>query len=153
MSPSRALHDAACLLLRLGLAAVFVAHGWQKFYDWTIDGTTDRFAEMNIPFPEITAPGMAVLELVGGAMLGFGIVTRLIAAMFTAAMIGAIVLVHAENGPFVADGGFELTLVLATGSLVIVLLGPGRVRLDKLLIKWFSSEDDEVVEVAPRRRK
>lgn len=153
MTPSRALHDAACLLLRLGLATVFVAHGWQKFYNWTIDGTTERFTEMNIPFPEVTAPSVAVLELVGGGMLALGIVTRLVAAVFTATMVGAIVFVHAGNGPFVGDGGFELVLVLAAGSAAVVLLGPGRVRMDRLLIKWFSSEDDELVEVAPRGRK
>jgi putative oxidoreductase len=153
MTPSRVLNDAACLLLRLALATVFVAHGWQKFYDRTIDGTTDWFIELNIPFPEITAPSVAVLELVGGGLLGLGILTRVVAAAFTGVMVGALMFVHVENGPFIADNGFEFVLVLAAGSAAVVLLGPGRARMDKLLIKWFRTEDDEMMEVAPRGRK
>lgn len=149
MSPSRALNDAAALLLRLVLAAVFVAHGWQKVYDWTIDGTTDRFVEMDIPFPEVSAPSLAVLELVGGGLLGLGVFTRLLAAALGAAMIGALVLVHVDNGPFVTDNGFELVLVLAGGCLAIGLMGPGRVRADRVLVRWFSREDD--MEMAPTR--
>ncbi|WP_166354725.1 DoxX family protein [Phytoactinopolyspora limicola] len=153
MSPSRALNDAACLLLRLALAFVFVAHGWQKFYDWSIDGTIERFAEMNIPFPDVSAPSVAVLELVGGGLLGLGILTRVLAAVLAGTMIGALVLVHAENGPFVVANGFELVLVLAAGCIAVVLLGPGRVRADKLLIRWFRTEDDEMVQVTPRGRR
>ncbi|NED99351.1 DoxX family protein [Phytoactinopolyspora halotolerans] len=153
MNPSRALHDVACLLLRLVLAVVFVAHGWQKFYDWTLDGTRETFTEMDVPFADVAAPGVAVLELVGGGMLGLGILTRLVAAAFSGVMVGALVLVHAENGIFIEDGGIELVLVLAGGCAAIVLLGPGRIRMDRMLVRWFSSEEEEVVEVAPKRRK
>jgi uncharacterized membrane protein YphA (DoxX/SURF4 family) len=61
--------------------------------------------------------------------------------------------VPVENGPFIADNGFEFVLVLAAGSAAVVLLGPGRARMDKLLIKWFRTDDEEMVEVAPRGRK
>ncbi len=147
------MNDAACLLLRLVLAVVFVAHGWQKVYDWTIDGTRDTFTELDIPFPDVAAPSVAVLELVGGGMLGLGILTRLVAAALAGSMVGALVLVHAENGLFIEDGGIELVLVLAGGCAAVVLLGPGRIRSDRMLIKWFSSDEDEMVEVAPKRRK
>jgi putative oxidoreductase len=153
MNPSRALNDAACLLLRLVLAVVFVAHGWQKFYDWTIDGTTERFVEWGVPFPEIAAPAVAVLELVGGGLLGLGVFTRLIALALAGTMIGALVLVHSEFGPFVADGGYELVAVLAGGCVAVALLGPGRVRADRMIARWFASDEDAVPEAAPRGRR
>lgn len=153
MNASRALNDAACLLLRLVLAVVFVAHGWQKFYDWTLDGTVERFTEWGVPFPDVSAPAVAVLELVGGGLLGLGIFTRLMAAVLAASMIGALVLVHAEHGPFVVDNGFELVLVLAGGCVAVVLLGPGRVRSDGMIARWFAKDQDAVVEPQPRGRR
>ncbi|AYY15203.1 DoxX family protein [Actinobacteria bacterium YIM 96077] len=153
MAPTRVLHDAGRLLLRAALAVVFVAHGWQKVYDWTIEGTTERFVDMEIPFPEVSAPTVAVLELVGGGLLGLGVLTRLVAVALGSSMIGALVLVHAENGPFVEDGGWELVLVLAAGCMTIALVGPGRVRMDRVLVRWFEKEDDELAEPPPRGRK
>jgi putative oxidoreductase len=42
-------------------------------------------------------------------------------------------LVHAENGVFVADNGFELVLALVAGLLVIAMLGAGRLSADGIL--------------------
>lgn len=140
---SQVMYDAASLVLRLALAVVFVAHGWQKVYVWTIDGTVERFAEMDIPAADIAGPGVAILEIVGGALIGLGIGTRLLAAALGAVMVGAVVFVHAENGVFVADNGFELALVLAAGCVVLVLLGPGAARADLLFPR---KEDDEWVD-------
>lgn len=146
MNFSHVMYDIACLVLRLALAVVFVAHGWQKFYVWSIDGTVERFTEMDVPFPDVAAPGVAILELVGGGLLGLGIGTRVLAAALGATMAGALALVHLDNGVFVADNGFELVLMLATGCLVLVLLGPGAVRADLLFSR---SDDDEWADAYP----
>lgn len=151
MSPTRALNDAGKLLLRAALGVVFIAHGWDKIYDRTIEGTTEWFQDMEIPFPEVSAPAVAVLELVGGGLVAFGILTRVVAAALAGTMVGALVLVHAENGPFVADGGWELVLVLAAGCLALTLGGPGRVRADRLLVRWFEKEDDDLADAPPPR--
>lgn len=140
---SNVLYDTACLVMRLALAVVFVAHGWQKVYVWTLDGTAERFADMGVPAPDITAPGVAMLELVGGGLLGLGIATRFVAACLAGAMASALLLVHAENGVFVIDNGFELVLVLAAGCVVVVLLGPGAVKADWLFAR---GDDDEWVD-------
>lgn len=136
---SQVMYDAASLILRAALAVVFVAHGWQKVYVWTIDGTVERFAEMSVPAADIAGPGVAILEIVGGGLIGLGIATRLLAGALGGVMVGAVVFVHGENGVFVADNGFELALVLAAGCVVLVLLGPGAVRADLL----FTRKDED----------
>lgn len=122
--------SAGLLVLRLGLGVVFLAHGAQKVFEAGLDGTAASFAGMGIPFAEILGPVVALLELVGGALLILGLATRAIALALAVDMIVAALLVHLAAGFFAADGGYELTLVLATGALALVLAGPGRFALD-----------------------
>ncbi|WP_350271502.1 DoxX family protein [Brevibacterium sp. CBA3109] len=46
-----------------------MAHGWEKFNKWTVSGTTQRFAQMGVPLPDIAAPFATFIELIGGALL------------------------------------------------------------------------------------
>jgi putative oxidoreductase len=48
-------------------------------------------------------------------------------------MIVATLLVHLPNGIFVADGGFELTLILAAAAITLALSGAGRFSLGALI--------------------
>src|SRR5438132_3150459 len=65
--------DIARLTLRVVLGIVFFAHGWQKFFSYTIPGAQGAFAKMQIPAAQLVAPAVASLELVGGAVLVVGI--------------------------------------------------------------------------------
>ncbi|HET6242462.1 MAG TPA: DoxX family protein, partial [Arthrobacter sp.] len=118
---------------RVIAGVVFAAHGWQKYNEFTIAGTQGSFAQLGVPAPEITAPLVATLELVGGIALILGVLTRVFAALLTLDMLGALVLVHAPKGVFVSEGGYELVLVLAAASLAIALAGPGRISVDHAL--------------------
>lgn len=120
------------LLLRLVLGAVFVAHGAQKLWINGIPATQEGFAGMGVPFPEITAIVVAVLEVAGGLLLAIGFGTRIIAALLAIDMIVALVLVHLAAGFFAADGGYEFVLTLAVASLALVFTGPGRFAIDAL---------------------
>jgi putative oxidoreductase len=48
-------------------------------------------------------------------------------------MLGALFLVHASAGVFVATGGYELVLLLAAGAAAIALAGAGRISADAAL--------------------
>lgn len=48
--------DLALLLLRLATGLVFVMHGAQKFFTYTLPGTTQAFTQMGVPVPGISAP-------------------------------------------------------------------------------------------------
>src|SRR5262245_34005420 len=93
------------LILRAGLAVIFVFHGLGKVnaeteWGWSWHpGGQDAMAG---PLQMAVAWG----ELVGGIALGLGLLTRLAALGIAAIMAGAIVTVHGEHG-FALPMGFE----------------------------------------------
>ncbi|MDO4927511.1 MAG: DoxX family protein [Corynebacterium sp.] len=126
------IRDAALLLLRLILGAVFIAHGLQKFIIHGIDDTAQQFSSWGIPQPRLFVWFAGLGEVVGGAMLIIGLLTTLAAGVLAVEMIAAIVMVHLPNGVFVADGGVEYALVLLISLLMIVVFGSGRASLDEV---------------------
>jgi putative oxidoreductase len=136
LSPARtapALTDVALLVSRMALGVVLLAHGWQKLDEWTVAGTAKAFGDMGIPAPSLAAPFVTGVELVGGAALILGLLTPVVALLNLLNMLGAIVLVHAQNGLFVGDGGVEFVLTILAGLAVIAVLGAGRFSTDELL--------------------
>lgn len=127
------LTTTARTVLRVVVGFLFAAHGWQKFNEWTIAGTTAAFGDMGIPMSEIAAPVIATLELVGGIALILGLLTRPVAVLLTLDMLGALILVHISAGVFVANNGYELVLLLGAAALALALVGPGRASFDYAL--------------------
>ncbi|MFJ3959262.1 DoxX family protein [Arthrobacter sp. NPDC090010] len=125
--------DTALAVLRIALGVVFFAHGWQKVFEFTLPGVQGSFGQMGVPAAEIAGPAIAFLELIGGAALVLGLVTRVVGALLALDMLGAIVLVHAQAGLFVDQGGMELVLVLGVGALALAIAGAGRFSLDALV--------------------
>jgi putative oxidoreductase len=76
------------------------------------------------------APFIGATETVGGALLIVGLATPPVAAALTIDMLVALFTTHIDRGFFVADGGFELVLLLAGASLTLALAGPGRYSVD-----------------------
>src|SRR5215470_1341475 len=76
------------LLLRLMAGGVFFWEGILKFV-YANQGV-GRFTKLGIPFPHFTATFIGYLEIVGGALLLSGLMTRLIAIPFVAEMIVAM---------------------------------------------------------------
>lgn len=133
-SKSPSLTTAAQTLLRLVVGFLFAAHGWQKYVQFTLDGTTAAFGQMGVPAAALVAPVVASLELAGGIALILGVLTRVFATLLALNMLGALFLVHAPAGVFVENGGFELVLALAAGAAAIALMGPGRISVDRFIL-------------------
>ena len=70
----------ATLLIRLMAGGVFLWEGVMKFVFPTTLGV-GRFLKLGIPVPEIMAPFVGVMEIVGGALFVLGLFTRLGAAL------------------------------------------------------------------------
>ena len=132
-SKAPALTDLALLVARVALGVILLAHGWQKFDEWTLAGTGAAFADMGIPAATAAATFTTFVEMIGGAALILGAFTPVLAALNIVTLLGALVLVHAGNGVFVGDNGYELVLALAAGLLVIASLGAGKYSIDGLL--------------------
>ncbi|WP_413454761.1 DoxX family protein [Glutamicibacter sp. FR1] len=129
------LQTAARILLRLAFGFLFLAHGWQKYFQFTIEGTIAAFGQMGVPAANLLAPVAATLEIAGGAAIILGLLTRVFAGLLGVQMIVALFMVHAADGVFVENRGFELVLALAAGALALLLVGPGRISLDALIFK------------------
>lgn len=78
----------ATILLRLMAGGVFFWEGILKFV-YANQGV-GRFTKLGIPFPELTANFIGVLEIGGGLLLIFGLLTRFISFVFIIEMIVAI---------------------------------------------------------------
>jgi len=140
-----ARYALAPLVLRLGLAVVFIFHGMQKVRQGDAWGTA-----WNAEMPTAMQAAVAWGELLGGLAMALGFLTRLAALGLIAIMVGAIVTVHGKNGfpmlqfdekglPLLKDGfpviGFEYNfalIVIATGAF---LLGSGVLGLDFWLFR------------------
>lgn len=120
------------LVLRVVTGFIFIMHGWQKF-DQGMPATTEGFTAMGVFLPEVMAPFISGLELIGGIALVLGLLSRPIAVLLVANMIGALFLVHAPNGFFAEAGGYEFVLALAAMSATVALAGPGKFSVDGLL--------------------
>jgi uncharacterized membrane protein YphA (DoxX/SURF4 family) len=128
--------DFAALLLRLGLAAIFIVHGVMKIVQ-----EFPLIQEEIISFGAQTAAGW--VELVCGILLAIGLFSRLAAIPLIIEQIMAIYLVtgaRALAGPAIQASGADYTkvgpefnLVLITMCLAVIALGSGVMSVDHCL--------------------
>lgn len=119
----------ALLVLRVVAGGIFLAHGAQKVFEYTLAGTATAFADMGVPMAGLVGPSVAVIELVGGTLLVVGIFSRVAALLLLGDMLGAILFVHAPAGLWVDAGGVEFVALLAATAATILIAGPGRYSL------------------------
>ncbi|MEV6288604.1 DoxX family protein [Kribbella sp. NPDC051770] len=127
--------DLALLIARVGAGVVFVAHGWQKFRTNGLDATARGFEQMGVPAPSLSAYYAAGAELLAGTALILGLLTSVAGLLLVLDMAGAFLFVHMSNGVFVAEGGWELVVVLGLLALTLAAVGPGRYSLDRVLTR------------------
>jgi len=134
--------ETAPLILRVMLGLVFFPHGAQKVLGWFgghgLAGTLDYFTQtMGVPL--ILALLVIAAEFLGSLGLIVGLLTRVAAFGIGCVMLGAIALVHWQNGFFMNWGGnqggegFEYHLLALAISMALMISGGGRFSLDGLL--------------------
>ncbi len=139
------------LIIRLMVGAVFISEGIQKFL-YPADLGAGRFAKIGIPAPELLAPFVAVVEIVGGTMLILGLFTR-VAALFL--VINMCVAILSTKIPILLGHGFwgfslrsldrygflsmaheaRTDWAMLLGSLFLLIVGAGRLSIDALLAR------------------
>lgn len=78
----------ATIVLRLMAGGVFFSEGILKFV--YVNQGVGRFTKIGMPFPAVTATGIGILEIVGGALLMAGLMTRVMSFVFVGEMVVAI---------------------------------------------------------------
>ncbi|WP_337662690.1 DoxX family protein, partial [Streptomyces sp. McG8] len=128
--------DLGLLLLRLGTGGVLAAHGTQKLFGWFggggIEGTGQFMESIGYAPGKVSATAAGVAETGGGLLLALGLATPAAGAAAAGAMAGASA-VHAPNGFFNQEGGFEYAASLGLTAAGLAVAGPGRLSLDHLL--------------------
>jgi putative oxidoreductase len=125
------MRDFFAFIGRLGLAAVLLAHGSQKFLQWGIPGTITAFGQLGVPVPHIAAWFAALVEVAGGVSLIIGLAMPLFGVLIALEMAGALYFVDLPHGPL-QTVTFEALLV-GTGALALGFNG-GRWSLDYALV-------------------
>jgi len=116
------------LPIRILAGLALILHGLPKITD--ISGTQSFFPNIGLP-PELAIP-VALLEVIGGLAILFGILTRIAAGLFIIEMIGATVVAKLSKG-FV--GGFELELLIMAICISLFITGPGRISIEYDVLK------------------
>ena len=138
-----ALRDAVLLAARLGIGIAFAAHGWQKVR-LGLDAVTAGMDKAGVPFPRASAVFATAAELGGGVALALGAATVLAGVLLAMVMTGAFTFVHFGRTPFVSEGGWELVAAFGTATLLIAVVGPGRVSVDHLVGRMLTARHREV---------
>jgi putative oxidoreductase len=136
-------HDVTLTFLRLVLGVVFFAHGAQKMLGWFggfgFHATIGFFT--HIGMPAAVAFLIICTEFFGGLGLIVGFLTRIAALGIGVEMIGAIFLVHLQNGFFMnwtgtqKGEGYEYHLLAIAVAAVLLLRGAGAFSVDRALTK------------------
>ncbi len=118
------------LILRLGIGALMLTHGWPKLLR--------LFEGGEISFPDPLGIGsfmsliMATLtEVAASVLVILGLATRLATASLAFTMIIAVFVVHADD-PFQQK---ELGLIYLLVYIVLMITGSGRYSIDRLIRK------------------
>src|SRR4029453_4668032 len=119
---------AAVLLIRFLVGAVFVSEGIQKFL-FPAELGVGRFTKIGLPYPEMLAPFVGGVEIVGGLLLLLGLFTRLAAV---ALIIDMIVAIATTKIPLLLKEGVwkmaheaRTDWAMLLGALFLLLVGAG----------------------------
>lgn len=123
------------LVLRLVIGLLFVGHGAQKLFGSFggagIEGTAGFFENnLGLRPGRLHAWAGGLAEFGGGLLFALGLLTPLAAAAIIAVMTTAVITVHAKNGIWVTEQGFEYNLVMGAVAFALAAVGPGKWSFD-----------------------
>ena len=129
--------DLALFVLRIVVGLFIAGHGAQKLFGvfggHGLSGTAGFFDSIGMKPGRRNAIAAGTAELAAGVLLVLGLLTPLAAVLLIAVMTVAILTVHAKNGPWVTDSGWEYNAVLIAIAFTLVGASPGEWSLDDAL--------------------
>jgi putative oxidoreductase len=126
--------DLALFVLRIVVGLLFAGHGAQKLFGafggGGLDGTAGMFDNIGLRPGWLHARFAATAEFAGGVLIALGLFTPFAAAVLIAVMVAAVITVHAPNGIWNTNQGYEFNLVMATAVFALAGAGAGSWSLD-----------------------
>src|ERR1039457_3181947 len=133
----------AVLLIRILVGWVFLSEGIQKFLFSDSLGV-GRFIKIGIPWPQVMAPFVGVVEIVCGTLLLIGLLTRLATVPLLidicVAFYSTKLVTLAKNGIWNTLHEGRTGLSMLFGLIFLLIVGAGSLYLDAR----FSKEPDRV---------
>ena len=121
-------------LIRAVLGLLLFAHGCQKLFGWWgghgLEGTGGFFHTLGHRPGRQMAALAGASEATGGALLFLGLLTPLGAAAIIGTMAVAAISVHADNGLWATNGGYELPMFYGVVAAGLAFTGPGSFSVD-----------------------
>lgn len=115
-------------VMRIMVGLLFMQHGIDKTFGGIISGR-DMTA-----LPTLSAIA-GYIELVGGALIALGLLTRIAAVISGGLMAVAYFMGHASGGFFPLKNRGELAVLYCFAFLYLIFSGPGPISLDALFCK------------------
>jgi putative oxidoreductase len=143
---SSKLQSPFLLAVRLYWGWQFAQSGWGKLH--RLDGVTEFFTSLNIPFPHANAILVSNLEFFGGILLILGLASRLTGLVLTGNMLVAYISADREAlGSIFSDPGKfyaadPYTFLFA--SVVVLIFGAGLFSADVVLARVFAKPRTKV---------
>jgi putative oxidoreductase len=117
-------------LARIAVGWVFVVTGWGKLHN--LEQVTQFFTELGIPFASVQAPFVAGTELVCGALVLVGLLTRVAAVPLIGTMVVAIATAQWPQVETLSDFLGLVETLYAVLLAWLAIAGPGPLSLDAL---------------------
>lgn len=130
-------HSKTTLIIRLMVGAVFLSEGIQKFLFADKLGS-GRFAKIGLPDPEFLGPFVGGFEIVCGALVLIGFLTRL--ASFPLLIIMLVAIATTKSEVLANDGFWEMMhgsrtdWAMLLGSIFLIIEGGGKWSVDNNLM-------------------
>lgn len=121
------LQPLGLLVLRLGLAVVFILSGYAKLFG--APATWLKWFPQH-GFPSYFAYIAGSLEFFGGILLVLGLMTRIVALLLAIQMAIAVVKVSLPHSGIYNVDGYGLPLMLGVASFALVTVGAGLLSID-----------------------
>ncbi len=129
--------DTGLLLARLIIGLALAAHGSQKLFGWFggygIKGTGGWMESLGYKPGAAFALAAGLGELGGGLLMALGLLGAIGPALIVMVMLVAIFSVHAKNGFWASNNGWELNAMIVAGAIALAFSGPGAYSLDSAL--------------------
>jgi uncharacterized membrane protein YphA (DoxX/SURF4 family) len=126
----------AQVIIRLMVGSVFLIEGIQKFLFPEQLGI-GRFTHIGIPYPEVMAPFVGVVEILFGALLIIGFLTRLAAIPLliniSVAIITTKIPIYLHQGFWAMAHEARADFCMLLGCIFLLIVGAGKWSIDYLL--------------------